>query len=351
MQRTPIIAALAAILLAATGCGQPGLPMPPSLNLPAPVTNLTAQRTGDTITLRWSMPKETTDKQPLKNPVPVEIWLQQIPSATSKSSAQRIESRPYIPGAPAEFTYTLPADRILHHVDAFTVRLLNANSRTAGDSNPAYVLDMPAIPPPTALTAVYTRAGVRLNWSQQLLPDATNESILVHRILTTPPTQKQKSALVLDTYLNVSGDPGVALDPTAVPNAEYSYSLQRTTHSTYAAVKIETLSVSTNAITVSTKDTFPPAQPTGLAAVLLNASTIDLSWNPNTEPDLAGYLVYRHADNSADVKVTAAPVTTPDYRDAIAAPQSGQHLCWSIVAVDTTGNQSQPSAPECLSLP
>ena len=43
---------------------------------------------------------------------------------------------------------------------------------------------------------------------------------------------------------------------------------------------------------VTPRDIYPPAAPKGLAAV---ASTgwIDLIWDPNTEADLAGYLVLR----------------------------------------------------------
>src|SRR5258705_12915941 len=49
-----------AILL---GCGTPGAPQPPSLNVPKPVGDLQAVRKGDTVYLRWTVPTETTDGQ------------------------------------------------------------------------------------------------------------------------------------------------------------------------------------------------------------------------------------------------------------------------------------------------
>jgi len=45
-----------------TGCGTPGAPLPPSLKLPDPVTNLAAVRTGNQVLLTWTMPKKNTDK-------------------------------------------------------------------------------------------------------------------------------------------------------------------------------------------------------------------------------------------------------------------------------------------------
>src|SRR5580698_546706 len=43
------------------GCASPGSPQPPSLHLPRPVSDLKAQRVGDSVQLRWTMPGDTTD--------------------------------------------------------------------------------------------------------------------------------------------------------------------------------------------------------------------------------------------------------------------------------------------------
>jgi hypothetical protein len=47
--------------------------MPPTLNLPEPVSDLTAVRTGNEVLLTWKMPKKTTDKLLLKGAVPVRV--------------------------------------------------------------------------------------------------------------------------------------------------------------------------------------------------------------------------------------------------------------------------------------
>src|SRR4051812_1099735 len=65
----------------ATGCASPGNPRPPSLYLPALVTDLTAQRVGDQVQLHWTTPARTTDGLELKGALTAEFCRQTGPSA------------------------------------------------------------------------------------------------------------------------------------------------------------------------------------------------------------------------------------------------------------------------------
>src|SRR5579862_9993127 len=58
MKFAPIAGLLLASLL---GCGTPGVPLPPSLELPQPPQDLRISRKGDSVTLVWTVPRETTD--------------------------------------------------------------------------------------------------------------------------------------------------------------------------------------------------------------------------------------------------------------------------------------------------
>jgi hypothetical protein len=99
-------------------------------------------------------------------------------------------------------------------------------------------------------------------------------------------------------------------------------------------------------------DVFPPAVPTGLQAVFSSVGQkpfIDLAWAPDTESDLAGYVVYRRTDSSSFVVVSPSPVKATAWRDNDVRP--GQKYIYSVAAVDVRGNQSAQSEPAAESVP
>src|SRR5690348_12755736 len=109
--------ALTALCLMLQGCAQMGPPLPPSLELPKPPTDLRATRKGNQVTLTWSEPTHTTDRQSVRylgpthicrtfeaemnvcgNPVG-ELSPPPVPSAASKSGEPK----------PQTYTNTLPS--------------------------------------------------------------------------------------------------------------------------------------------------------------------------------------------------------------------------------------------------
>ncbi|MEJ2007883.1 MAG: hypothetical protein P8Z30_06965 [Acidobacteriota bacterium] len=94
------------------------------------------------------------------------------------------------------------------------------------------------------------------------------------------------------------------------------------------------------AVGIKPRDVFPPAAPTGLAAVNA-AGAVDLLWNANTESDLAGYNVYRSADGGPFKRINKQMVPTPIFHDATVAP--GHHYQYAITAVDLDGNEGARS--------
>src|SRR5215470_12848024 len=48
-------------------CGSPGVPLPPSLELARPITDLRAFRKGDRVYLTWTIPTQTTERQNLRH--------------------------------------------------------------------------------------------------------------------------------------------------------------------------------------------------------------------------------------------------------------------------------------------
>jgi hypothetical protein len=90
-------------------------------------------------------------------------------------------------------------------------------------------------------------------------------------------------------------------------------------------------------------DTFPPAAPRELRSVTTDGA-VNLVWEPNTEKDLAGYVVLRRdAPGEKLARLTRSPIQDTMYRDA--SVQSGRTYEYEVLAVDnaTPPNESGPS--------
>lgn len=149
---------LLAALTALTGCGMPGAPQPPSLNLPGLVSNLSAVRTSDQVALTWKMPLRNTDKILLKGPIATRICRDQY-SAARCNAVATLELNP---GADATFTDTLPPGLTsgLPQPLSYFVELVNRKGRSAGLSNAAE-LPLPARrPTPLAASVLKSAKGV-----------------------------------------------------------------------------------------------------------------------------------------------------------------------------------------------
>jgi hypothetical protein len=97
-------------------------------------------------------------------------------------------------------------------------------------------------------------------------------------------------------------------------------------------------------ITPAAVDTTPPAAPAGVAATP-GDTQVKLGWTANTEPDLAGYNVYR--STSLPVPLSSplngsALLSTPAFLDSGLA--NGTTYWYVVEAVDTSGNKAQAAA-------
>jgi hypothetical protein len=344
--------ALLALLVVSTmmGCGTPGAPEPPSLDLPAPVGNLSAARTGGSVHLAWTMPTRTTDHVALKHPITVEVCraIENIPCAN-------IASFTLAPDAAGVYADELPAtlaqgpDRLLR----YEVVLQNHAGKSAGPSNAAYSAAGPCPPALIGLSGQVRREGVLLSW--QAVPEPGRPVLfrIERRLLTTTaPAEAARSPLgpsapAVDQTLVVHGrdgsDPGHALDNSALFGQQYQYLVQRAATLTLAGQSVKVQGPPSETIIVSTKDTFPPAVPQGLVAVADAADgAIDLSWTPDSDIDLAAYYVYRReVHGSLPAQRIASVGTETSLRDTGAQPE--HTYAYSVSAIDQSGNESKQS--------
>jgi hypothetical protein len=359
---------LLSVLLVAlvSGCGTPGAPQPPSLNLPDPVTDLSAVRTGNVVALTWTMPRRNTDKLLLKGTIEVNICRKQ--DAATGASAALCEPAGHVQFGPAEdgsFSETLPNPLIAGAPRALTyfVELKNGRGRSAGMSNPAPAVAGEAPGPVTGLSAEVRRSGVVLRWN----PSVPGVSVRLHRKLLTPPPSRANTGPLppnvepAERNLMVEAGPGAtpaqALDKNITFGNTYEYRAQRVIREEVDGGPIEMEGELSAPIRVDALDVFPPAIPAGLAAVATAANpaagtppSIDLSWQPNTEPDLAGYEVYRREDQTPWERISGdKPLIGPAFHDANVLLGHTYH--YGVSAVDHGGHESPRSAEASETVP
>jgi hypothetical protein len=354
----PLLALSVALLVARTmiGCGTPGAPLPPSLNLPTPVLNLSAIRIGNSVRLAWSMPTRTTDKVVLRHPVTVQVC-----RAVESGPCADIASLTLKPGGAGEYADALPANltqgpgRLLR----YEVALRNHVGKSAGPSNAAYSAAGTSPAALTGLTGQVRRDGVLLNWHPATEPE---RSILfrIERLQLTAADQTPKSPLApvapaaaqtLVVHSLDGVDPGHAVDTSALFNQQYRYVVERVGTLVLSGQSVEVQGLPSEAVPVTTTDIFPPAVPQGLVAVAdAAAGAIDLSWSPDSDSDLAAYHVYRRDIHTELPPQRISSVgTETSFRDTGAQP--GHAYAYSVSAVDQSGNESTRSSEVEETLP
>lgn len=411
-----------AALWVAAGCASPAPPKPPTLNLPALATDVSAQRVGDQVHVRWTTSKSTSDGLPMSGAITAEVCREVGPRPTAPAArltactpVRRLTVSPGASEATDELPAALQADPVV--LLTYRVQLFNAAGRSAGESPVAgFTAAGPAPPPVEGLHASNLEAGTVLEWQSaaksesDVQPNAQSDTpgvVDLERTDLTPPaphkapehpaapapakpaaqsntkSKKTKSKKVASkskpapaaskskpvadqaatVHLRATESNGATagkgsehtegtVDQTAAMGSTYGYVATRVRSLTLGVHHIEIESALSSPVTFARLDTFPPRQPTGLEAIPgsdpLQPAAIDLSWEPNAEPDLAGYRVYREPVDAngvgigASIELTRALIETPAFRDLTAV--AGQPYAYQVVAVDQAGNQSPRSA-------
>jgi hypothetical protein len=349
--------ALAAILCLAA-CGTPGAPRPPSLELPQPVNDLAATRQGDKVTLAWTPPLQTTDNQNIRHPGPVRVC-RDVNTTAMVECPQVAELAPApVPdrnGKPELRTYvdTLPPQLQQQNPTGFAtyaLESLNARGRSAGLSNQVQVPLAPTLPPPTDLRAEVTPEGIVLTWTGALHEHEAPELRHFYRVYRRTP---ETPAWTVVGEVQLSTDPQARfVDSSFEWEKTYLYRVAVVTSITRNGVAVKVEGEPSAEVKAFAHDVFPPVAPTDLQAVASGVGQppfVDLTWAPNTEPDLAGYNVYRREEGQHPLKINTELVKAPSYRDRGAAP--GRKYLYSVTAVDLRENESPRSSETFESVP
>ena len=312
----PRLICLFSQLFVLTACGYIGDPLPPALNIPVQISGLRAVQRGAKLIVEFTIPDLTTEGLPITSVESVDLRAGPYEGPQFNIDGWAAAARPIKTGTlkPGNVRVEEPVAPWLGKEVILSVRLINRKGRASQWSN---LVVMPVIAPiaaPVNLKAESTAEGVRLTWN--------SDAPLAFRIF------RGKDLLG-------KSDKNEYLDKDAQFGKEYVYTVQ----ATRKTGEIEAESESSSPFTITPRDTFPPATPTGASAIA-GTTTIELNWDRNTESDFKNYRIFRAA-GAGNFEPIADAIEAPAYSDRTIV--SGTAYRYAITAVDQAGNESPRS--------
>ena len=396
-QTWPASTLLFAIALELTGCASPGPPRPPSLQIPRLVSDLAAERSGDAVTLHFSVPLRTTDGQPLRGTTVTGSLCRQIGDSGRCVPVDAEETRTplsisrAVPAPAVVWTDELPASlrsgapRLI----GYRVELRDAAGRTGGFSDPVYAAAGSAPPTVAALRAEPMRLGIEVQWTpvanggEVLLerrepvstaahprpasgeaplthPQGTSKAVKPGRLTRSTSSSNQAKTPGLVVLQAEPGNTSAAatIDTGVQEDVPYRYTAVRRETAQLGGHALELRSAPSAEVAATWRDRYPPAAPTALTGLGYQVPAdakdagggapggyaVDLVGPPGEDTRRGVYLASRPALDAAGeptgarTRLTAQPVATPGYHDATAEP--GMRYRYSVTAIDPKGNES-----------
>jgi len=331
------LAVIAALLLG--GCGRRGAPVPPRLPGPEAVSSFSAEATARSVLVTWARPTRDTDGRTLRDLQEFRLFRATgADPAFAQIAAVRAEHPSNAAVRDSRYAFQDDGDGTgLDPALRYTYRVVAVNARGVLSPPSADVAVEFLLPPPvpTGLTAIAGEGAVDLAWE-------------------APPSGGERTVAVrgYNVYRGEASGAYGSSPINARPLAETRFrdaGIRTDTPYVYVVRSVGTErppwreSVDSAEASVRLEDRTPPAPPRGLVAIA-GPSAVALSWRPNAEPDLLGYLVYRRETVEVTaVRLTPDPILPTTFSDRTARP--GAAYVYSVTAVDRSPhkNESAPS--------
>ena len=207
------------------------------------------------------------------------------------------------------------------------IKVYGINKREAGWSNTALLAVVAPLAPPTAVDATAVAEGVRVSWK------GSSGHYKIFRRVEDNPNFVLMAPVEANEWVDTATEYG----------KRYEYKVQALQKSGVGDVESEL----SDAAAVTPVDEFPPAVPKGLNAIVATQG-FELVWERNTEPDLAGYRLYR-AVGGGNFQKIADIADTPSYSDH--SVESGKVYHYKVSSIDRSQNESMPSEPVEIAAP
>jgi fibronectin type 3 domain-containing protein len=277
---------------------------------------------GPDLYAHFKLPELTTELQPVRGDLELDLRAGVTPApwnlAQWEADAVKLQPQGVKDGIAA---YQFPAARWTGKEVTVAARVIGSNGKASNWSNVAFVPVVRPLETPAGLSVTPTAAGVRLTWR------GAGQHFRVLRRSEGLPDYAEVGASTTPEFV----------DPSAEFGKTYSYLVQAFQD---LGQQREAQSDLSEVRSITPKDVFPPASPANLRATA-SPSTVELSWDANTEPDLALYRVYRSVNGGAFERI-AEVHDIPAYSDK--AVEAGKTYHYALTAVDQSGNESPRSA-------
>jgi len=358
------------------GCAAPGEPQPKRPPVPEAIADLAARQSGDAVVLTFTVPRRTVEHEPLAGPPAVEIYrgFQVTGAAKARISTQLVYTIPaalvdtYLTEGRLRFVDPLKPEEITQSAGGqmvYMVRTRASKRRASADSNTVSVRVYPSPAPISDVKATVTQSAIELTWTPpaRTVSGAAMPPLVGYRVYRAQVEPGAEAAAQdpahakLKTPLELLGPtPSTAFRDTQFEfDHTYLYTLRSVAQ--YGADEVE--SADSRPLVLTPHDTFPPAPPQGLVAIVVPETAgvpahVELSWGISPEADWAGYHVYRSEQPDPEAsgpseRLTRELLLAPTFRDMSVQP--GRRYYYRVTAVDRAGNESPPSNTASAEVP
>lgn len=333
-RQIPLFALLLVLFL--VGCGRRGSPVVPILVQPSPPVDLEASVQRRVVVLTWTRPTSNVDGTALKTLDAFRISRrQQGPQASAPSTVATVKADKPENAVVSGNRYAFTDEGVVVGARyAYQVESVSRRGVVGPPSPEADALVTVEIEAPSNLRAEPDERMVRLSWSAptRRADGSALDGVLSYNIYRgTTPGQYDPRPVNREQVRTAEFN-----DSDLVNDRTYYYTV-RAVENQQPPWQEGLPSVEVSAVPV---DLTPPAPPRRVRAIPGPGPIVALSWEPNRESDLLGYLVYRSdGPNRRPRRLLDAPFPAAAMNDR--SVRSGGRYIYTVTAVDASSRRNE----------
>ena len=353
--KTRILFAILFGVLATAACGKRRPPLPPIERVQQRTELLSGAQQGNEVILSWPAPTRNAPDSSVQSIRRIDVYrLAEKPGAPLALTEDEFAARATLVGS-LTFQQIQTAGDTLTYRDPlelagqptrlrYALRYVNASGQRAAFSNFLTIEPAARIAQAPTLSSdpKLTEDAITLTWQAPAanIDGSTPVNVLGYNVYRLEESQTEPSQVPINSAL-VSGTEYA--DKNFQFGNNYRYVVRAVSLGTGGG-QVESLN--SNAVPITARDTFPPAQPERPSiAPDPSFGRLAIFFAPNKESDLAGYNLFRSTDPNLPkdqwTKLNQSLLTRTTYQDD--RVESGKTYYYYLTAVDQVGNVSPPS--------